>query len=1289
MPIDVHQFSGFLNSDDSNEVINPMHHKMAWNGRFRGLGNNMRFESVEGTTILSNPYLPTGNNECIGAFYDEIDGLIISFNCNSKGNHAIYQYDLSALPSVAWSRIIQVGYNTDGDILGFTLTSPIYAVKMLYGDTTQGNTLYFNNCQRQPCQVNIKKALAGTYGTIERSFINVIKAPAIMPPAVVFENDNTVTVNNLRKKLPKVKIRYVYSSKEKPVTSSESVLPLPINYTDTDIDKDPTKNCRIGIVLPTGAADVAKIEVLIAFAGMVDASGTAFPNIFSDYILAATLDKTLLSIPSNDVYTFRFYNNQSYVPIDVEESIQLFDLVPLTANALEMLNGNVPIYGAITEGYDPVVVLGTATSSSEPAQTTQPKFIFVSNQSGDSGFGTGNIHSIVLGTITIGDTFNIYTTNQTITFIATVAATANVITGLSAAAVSAGFTVVSSDTENLTIIKTGEVLLRYLAVPILIPVSDSFIYDRNSRYNYVIEYLDGDGRNNGSQTSAGMNVQTINYTETTPGTPDIPLLQLSINSRPPLYAKYYHICRTKNLTKLKKLEWISDRTYKDTDTLITQYAYISIENLNTYILNNPSSKFLAYDWSAGDRIRFMKVLSGTVNTIYTNEDFEILSQVFSPTINGVIYLGQFLKIALPATTGTFDFGTSAFFNYFIELYTPAKSVAGGLDVEHEFSERYSIGNSGMATAFHQGMNQNQTPDLITPATFTFTQGDFCYRNRTINTGAEFKYFIQNYEQGIGRTTMGVSYVSETYNDPNVTPGSSPNQDLVGFNIATNTDRALLNILTGTYTFRIQGTINVTFSDFAENFAYYLEDSAGNVTNLVAPQPIPQGASVFNFDNTFQMAPNTRIFIFAYSEGDFHNSKTYVQTDIKITRVLAYTVGCIDPNFSDFFQSAVNSNGRETFVDPNAAQVFNPTLMRWGLAYEPNTNINQANRFKTLNFDEIDRSFGQIQVFKVRDRILRIFQERKCAQTGVYSKYLQDSGNTNVLTTTDDIITKNNVQYYEGNYGLGDQPTSLVSGKIQDYFVDPVRGYQLRLSNDGLIPISELYKGQFFIQPLFPPYNKDYLRLNGGIAKILGCYNFFEEEYITILQGGTLNGNTILDYTFSFNEKRNSYCSFFDYHPEWIICAEDVLYSWKNGQMYIHNNKSAGNYTQFYGVKYSTSIDLVFNKDVQVKKTFMALSYEGNQLWTAPNDGDILTSQPNVQTGLPQISKLKDFDFNIQEGLYYAGMKRDINSRSNPLDAWYNGDYLKGTNVRIKLTYIGNDFAWLFLPSLNWIPSPRN
>lgn len=1277
--IEIKQLEGFMNTDDPESMVGARHHVSAENIVFRGKDGDMRPEIVDGTTLITDN-IPAGVSECIGRFYDFKKGRVFGFIYNGNNLHSIRQYTISTGVIVP---IIEVGSQTDGDILGFTLNGKISAVRILYGDDVQGDTLYWNDSQKQPCCININKALAGSYGVIKRSFIDVIKAPAKLQPAVVYENDNTVTVNNLRKRLFLIRTRYSYIDKTKPVYSAMSVMPLPVNYADSAVDKDPTKNCRIAIVVPTGEADVKDIEVA---AVILPESSVKPGDDITGFFTIANLNKAALSLSDNDLYTIRFYNNQAYLPCDDVEVVQFQDLVPLEANALAFLNGNVPCYGGIKEFFNKTTILGSSTSGSVSERTTQLPYVFVASQSGDSAFGTGNIHAVVLGSPVVNDVFTIVTTNQTVTFTCTVATTANIIAGLSAAAVVAGFTVVSSDTENLVITKSGESLQRTFTTPVTRSVTDSFVYDRNSRYNFAIEYLDAAGRTIGSETNTSLPVQTINYTEAT-GTPNIPKISLSISNRPPLHARYFHITRSMNLSKTKKLEWVSDRTFKD-----TLYAYISIENLNKYIKENPSAKHLQYDYSSGDRIRFMKVLSGTTNTIYTTNDFEIQSQVLSPEINGVVEPGQFIKILLPSTSGTFDFGSADFQNYFIELYTPAKSTAEGLDKYFEFSERYTIGNYGTSTAYHQGMLQNQTSDLVTPATFEFTQGDFYYRRRIINTGGELDYIITSGERGAGRHTVGVNFVSRDFTDATITTGNSPLQNLSGWTYASDS-RAIIKMTAGATStrFKVKGTIKINALD-DDTFYWFFQDNTGAITYANTIRGINQGMGTYPIDCTFVLGASQHISFLGWSESDYTNSKVYFQTDLVITIERPYTVGVIDPNFSDFFASAVNSNGRPSIVDINAAQVFNPTGLRWGLLYTPGSNINQTNRFREVNFDEVDRGKGQIWILDDNGDELIIIQETGVCRKGIYGRFIQDSDMNNILTTTDEILTKNNFDYYKNRHGIGNQPLSFAKSMFASYFIDPITGEQIRIAENGLTSVSYIYKGQFYIKSLLSKYAFDYLRPNGGKSSVIQYFDNFENQCVTILQGGALGDNTIPDKMFSFNEKRNGYCSFYTtvnggLNPEMGISDGNTTYFWKNGRMYIQNDKSADR--TFFGTKFYPSITLVFNKDIQIKKTFEALAYQANSFWVADTNGDITTSQPNEQTGLPQISQLIVKDFEINEGLYYAAFLRDANSMTDKREALLEGDYLKGVWVKIKLTYKGSDFSYLYLPYVKWDISPRN
>jgi len=360
---------------------------------------------------------------------------------------------------------------------------------------------------------------------------------------------------------------------------------------------------------------------------------------------------------------------------------------------------------------------------------------------------------------------------------------------------------------------------------------------------------------------------------------------------------------------------------------------------------------------------------------------------------------------------------------------------------------------------------------------------------------------------------------------------------------------------------------------------------------------------------------------------------------------------IDMSVSDKFDSKVDGNGRAFIVDEYAKETYYPTLIRYSGEYEQGTNINNTNRFAAANLDEYDRQKGDIQRLKIRGQQLRVFQSRACGIVPVLQNVLQTADGGSVVSQSSEVLNK--IQYYQGDYGVGEQYCSLASSANADYFTDPILGCQVRLSTDGMTSISELYKAHFFLTDKITKYQKtnnaDKFG-NGGYAKILGVYDSFEEEFVTVMQG---SGSTITDYTFGFSEPRNAYSAFYDYNPEWITVAGNLIVSWKNGELWAHNNTTA--HANFYGVQQTPSIKLIFNQTPNVKKHYNTLTTLGNTTWTAPLTSDIVTNMNNN-------SKLLSADFKIKDDKYHASFKRDINS----VGGLYGGKVLKGSWLELNL-----------------------
>lgn len=369
------------------------------------------------------------------------------------------------------------------------------------------------------------------------------------------------------------------------------------------------------------------------------------------------------------------------------------------------------------------------------------------------------------------------------------------------------------------------------------------------------------------------------------------------------------------------------------------------------------------------------------------------------------------------------------------------------------------------------------------------------------------------------------------------------------------------------------------------------------------------------------------------------------------RARATNENVTDMSISDKFSSKVDGNGRAFVVDEYAKETYYPTLIRYSGEYEQGTNINNTNRFAAANLDEYDRQKGDIQRLKIRGQQLRVFQSRSCGIVPIDQNVLQTADGGSVVSQSSQVLNK--IQYYQGEYGIGDQYCSLASSASADYFTDPILGCQVRLANDGITSITEIYKAHFFFTDKITKYQKtdnpDKFG-SGGYAKILGVYDSFEEEFLTVMQG---SGSTIPDYTFGFSETRNAYTAFYDYYPEWITVAGNVIISWKNGELWVHNNTSA--YANFYGVQQTPSIKLVFNQNPNIKKHYNTLTTLGNTTWVCPLDTDI-------KTNMNHNSKLVSGDFRIKDDKYHAAFKRAINSTGG----LYNGNPLKGSWIELNL-----------------------
>ena len=1311
--IEQKQFSGVLNKDDSNDILPAHHHKDALNIIFRGNGVNMRAENLPGTRLVSNT-LPSGTNQTIGTHYDSLNNRIFYFNYNSNGTHGIYIYNTQAS---TFQTLIQNGTNTVGDVLGFT-ASAITSVNIIYGDPNDGDILYFVDTLGRPTKLNVQRYLAGTYTSIQRSYLDVAKMPPSSPIKAAYGADTTTNTNNLTNGLFQFIYRFVYDDNEKSVWSTGSEVPLPfMPNNDGTIYNAKYLNNYIALYFPTGDVNVKKIE--LAFRETRDGAT-------SDYSLITSLVKADLSINNNDVYNYNFYKNGIYTFIDKVEQLLLFDYVPLKANAQELLNGATLIYGGITEGYSNVPLSASITqqqSASSIKYTCRNGLLFgaeqISNNSikifvdGTVGTTAGTLASIydssgggVVFNVNITDSSN---TNLSFAYTATNNNTSTLLTGLASAASAKGFTT-SINGNFITITKTGALLCSTLCqynFNNLLNNSWEVIYSlyANAAYQYGIVYYDANGKTNGVNTIQALKLNTSlgnNYPD-----PEKEALytyrQLTINNNPPSWATYYQIVRTNNLTYGDKaLYWVSSGAFSDKDVSVNQkYAYIRIDNIYDYNLSIKATEgVVGYTFSTGDRVKFVRLFNSsgfpTTYLASSNFDYPIISLESNPVMNGVAKDGSYLKIAYPSsdTSASFDFTSSPEYqNYEIFIYNPSATTSASEQTYFEFGQKYNIVNG-----YHGGNYQNQTSSQS--AIINFYDGDVFFRNRKVLvsptqviTSQGIPGFPDKY------WTVAIGNSSQDVVTTNYTIGHSVAQNCGGMpnQLAYNQYPSWIdntfnyqNTSSIDYNVRFKFSFNVYNTDVnkASSLEIYVKvynSSTGfptaqsPITKILNPIALPQAVSGSTSYKSFDINIDAIVKVPSGYKASLIFANINVASQIRISPfVLNITplntiyILVNDPSFSDVFNLQTNSSSRPLIVDINAKQAYYSTLVRYSQAYQQGTSINGTNRFYYLDSDTYDKKFGDIVRFKLHNRDLRIFQYKKCGVVPVFSVETLNQDGTNNLVASSKII--NQIRYYEGDFGIGNQPTSLATSGYADYFADPVKGYYVRLSQDGLTPISELYKMQTFSGNNLTNYLSSHSYATGGVAKILGVFYFSKDrdgEFISVLQPGT----GLTGYTLAFNEVKNAYTSFYSFNPEAIVNFENKLASFKNGQLYIHDSSTQNN---FYGTQYSSSITFVFNKDNIIKKTFDYLTLDATDYWTSATMND-------VNTSLGQSSNLVQSDYEIHEGLYHGALQRDNNS----LGGIINGDYLKGTWIETKFSNSATNLVYLSGLYLGYQLSNRN
>ena len=187
---------------------------------------------------------------------------------------------------------------------------------------------------------------------------------------------------------------------------------------------------------------------------------------------------------------------------------------------------------------------------------------------------------------------------------------------------------------------------------------------------------------------------------------------------------------------------------------------------------------------------------------------------------------------------------------------------------------------------------------------------------------------------------------------------------------------------------------------------------------------------------------------------------------------------------DNFNLPFISNGVKvsTTLDEGVGQENRSSGLIYSGIYNSTSSVNNLNQFITAEkiTKDINPIYGSIQKIHTRDGDLVTLCEDKCLRILVQKDALFNADGNAQLLAKQGVLGQ--AIPFSGEFGISKNPESFASESYRVYFTDKIRGTVMRLSKDGLTPISNAGMKDWF---------KDNLKLS---TKLIGSYDDRKDEY---------------------------------------------------------------------------------------------------------------------------------------------------------------------------------------------------
>lgn len=781
-------------------------------------------------------------------------------------------------------------------------------------------------------------------------------------------------------------------------------------------------------------------------------------------------------------------------------------------------------------------------------------------------------------------------------------------------------------------------------------------FKAQGNYQFGLVYYDRAGRSNFVSTLDGYTVLVPSYDVDMPnpfaGVLFDPLkLNFSINHRPPEWATHWAPVITKELSYLKKQQFVVTEKY---------FNFLN----NKFRL--PSN--INYEFTEGDKIRLIGISKSPASTsidastgfvnaigyddIYAFEDWQSDEFLFPPSVYQNTLLvqssNQFNFAITEYDPATFEYSLSkedtlTAMNYFslllaesqcdvvldnrfyiIEIYNKERNTTEN-KVFYEIGDKFEVGDANLPTRYHKCSLQDQIPD--TQPAMGEIRGFDTYLRRKKVTLTDFNLLLKNFVgYNLGSTLSGVTFTKSyipTFQDI-PTPGNLQ--------------------------------INMILWDGVT--PVFIDTQFNNIIQFEDPKAV--GASNIKITQNGGVLVNQATWTVLYAIQFPTNFDIYPWME--------------DVDFADDYESHTYSDGR---VDTNLStfgRKHYTTRIRWGGGLFQNTETNELSTFIFDNFTELSLTFDEIsKIFQVGDTV-KVYQKRKMTSYYLQRQVYQDSeGNDQVVQSNQFLSVPNVLPNNFGTY----HPGSVARGVRTSYLADAISGKIIRDAGNEPIAISgdansanDIFRMSKYFRDLLAN-----VRILGDQVNVISCWDDFAQLYTFTVQDLRTEFIDIPDQsqTITFHEPTNRWNSFMSYVPEWYETIGKYVISFKNGHAYLHYTNSVRN--RYYGADYGQELHVTSNIGRNTKKVFNNIDVYSNIAWDIPT----ITIPATANTPNGMLSKLPAVRFKPKEGVFHAAFMRDINDprySNSAAIAVINGRRLRGETIELVMTNDSLDLVTL-------------